>query len=224
MPMIRLLSAQTDQMIGQPETGMGYQTVLVEKKSGVVAEGTVYNCELLDMEREERAALTEDAYQRLFASATTAKAWDIRSIRVVPRSRPLAAARAFGETRFTSGGPAEEASPQNTDAGMTFARFSAYRDDKRITRERSLVEGTYATTWVDAVLNVETGEEAVERYALPDPTPAKFRFRIDPIAGTPYRQGTVQPAFGHEGGGVEVIFDEGTDPGSVTGPRELPEC
>lgn len=222
--MIKLLGSQADQMVSQPETGMGYQTVRIEKKSGELAEGTVYNCELLDMEHERRIALTKAGYQTLLASATTTEALNIKSIQFVPRARSLTASRALGKSRTTADGPATEARPQNTDKNMIFARFSAYRDDKRVTREGSLVAGTYATTWVDARLYVKTGEEAVERYALPNPTPAKFCFRIAPLAGTSYRQGIVQPAHGHAGRGVEVIFDYGTNAGSVTGPTELKEC
>jgi len=221
--MIKLLDSQAAQMVSQPETGMGYQTVRIEKTSGGIAEGTVYNCELLEMEHDRRTALTKAGYQRLLASATTTEAWNIRSIRVVPRPRPLTASCDFRKSRTTADGPATESSPRNTDKSILFARFTAHRDDKRITSVGGLVPGTYATTWVDAVLNVMTGAEAVERYALPDPTPAKFRFRIDPLAGTLYRQGIVQPAFGHEGGGEEVLFDEGCAPGSVTGMKELPE-
>ena len=33
----------------------------------------------------------------------------------------------------------------------------------------------------------------------------------------------VEPAFGHRGGGVEVIFPDGTQPGTVTGPAKIPD-
>jgi hypothetical protein len=40
--------------------------------------------------------------------------------------------------------------------------------------------------------------------------------------GTELRRGIVQPDFGHTGGGVEVLFDNGTDDGTVSGPKVLP--
>ena len=88
-------------------------------------------------------------------------------------------------------------------------RFTAYKTDRRITPKRGLAPGTYATTAEDAK-NVNTGTEAVERYALPNPQPAIYRNKIEPLKDTVYRKGTVQPAYGHKGGGVEVIFDNGT--------------
>jgi hypothetical protein len=36
------------------------------------------------------------------------------------------------------------------------------------------------------------------------------------------RRGIVQPDFGHTVGGVEVLFDNGTDDGTVSGPKVLP--
>ena len=71
---------------------------------------------------------------------------------------------------------------------------------------------------------VSTGEQAVERYALPNPTPAVYRFRIDPTAGTQHQAGIVQPAYGHAGGGVEVLFTAGTAEDTVSGPAVLPEA
>src|SRR5207245_1474422 len=99
--------------------------------------------------------------------------------------------------------------PKKTKQDDVFMRFTAYKNDRRITANNGLLPGTYATTDADS-RNVKTGEQAVERYALPDPKPAKYRFRVVPTKNTEYREGTVQPAYGHKGGGVEVLFDQGT--------------
>ncbi len=44
--MIELLGSQTSALLGQPESGMGYQAVEVEISSGV-RRATVYNADLL---------------------------------------------------------------------------------------------------------------------------------------------------------------------------------
>jgi hypothetical protein len=53
-----------------------------------------------------------------------------------------------------------------------------------------------------------------------------LRDRLTPRRGTvlnaELRRGIVQPDFGHTGGGVEVLFDNGTDDGTVSGPKVLP--
>jgi hypothetical protein len=82
--------------------------------------------------------------------------------------------------------------------------------------------GTYATTAEDGD-KVNTGEQAVQRYALPNPTPACYEFVIRPLAKTVIKQGIVQPANSQPGGGVEVIFANGSHDKTVTRGRTLPE-
>ena len=103
-----------------------------------------------------------------------------------------------------------------------FKRFSAYQNDRRDRPDKSLSPGSYATTEADA-RNVRTGAEAVARYALPDPKPASYVVTVRPNAATSIQTGTVAPAFGQPGGGVEVIFPAGTQPATVTGPTKLPD-
>jgi len=212
-------------MISLPESGMGYQTVEVDSTRGG-RKGIVYNCELLLWEQEPRMPFGEGRYEQILKSATSAETEGIRSIRVVSPQHYFARSendQLFEEIRKrVAGKPATAGEQEKTEKDDVFMRFTAYKDDRRITPQKGLVPGTYATTEEDS-RNVKTGTDAVERYALPDPTPAKYRHKIEPLGGTVYRQGIVQPAFGHKGGGVEVIFDMGTDDHTVTGLATLPE-
>jgi len=221
--MIKLAGTQMSELLSHPETGMGYQTVEI-KFASFIRKATVYNAELLLLEDEPRINLTEDVFQYMVKSASSLQARLIESIRVVRPARPtrpLTAMKKFAAD--LRGKPATEGAEKKTEDGDVFIRFTAYMNDRRITPEGALRPGTYATTEADS-RNVRTGAEAVERYALPDPRPAKYRFQIDPIKDTVYRGGTVQPAYEHKGGGVEVIFDDGTDDGTVTmSPTILPE-
>jgi hypothetical protein len=103
-----------------------------------------------------------------------------------------------------------------------FKRFSAYPNDRRVASDGSLLSGTYATTEQDAK-NVKTGKDAVARYALPDPAPASNVITVRPNKDTDIQRGIVEPAFGQPGGGVEVIFTNGTQPKTVTGPIKIPD-
>lgn len=84
-----------------------------------------------------------------------------------------------------------------------FKRFSAYDHDNRIRDDRSLRDGTYATT-EEGAKNVKTGKDAVARYALPNPQPASYRFTIKPEKDTVIQTGVVESAYEQPGGGVEV--------------------
>lgn len=70
---------------------------------------------------------------------------------------------------------------------------------------------------------MKTGAEAVARYALPNPSPASYRFTIGPDGGTELQKGVAEPAYGQPGGGVEVIVTAGTQPNTVTGPDRIPD-
>jgi len=218
---IKLTSPQLAELLDQPETGMGYQTVQVSYRDRRAPRiGTVLNAELLVWETERRTLLPTP-FETLLKQARSEEATKFRSLEVLTNMRKEAGSVAETSTPADHEGPATDGDPEATEAGELFARFTAYQNDRRITPGKGLRPGTYATTEDDAN-NVATGSEAVERYALPDPKPAIFRFKIDPPQGTVLRRGTVRPAFGHQGGGVEVLFDNGTVDGTVSGPKVLP--
>lgn len=116
-------------------------------------------------------------------------------------------------TQSSSG--ASEAPVEELRDEENFKRFSAYANDRRVTASGALGPGTYATTEADAK-HVKTGRDAVKRYALPNPKPAVYLFTIDPPLRTKLKRGVAQPAYGQPGGGVEVIFVNGSPDKTVT--------
>jgi hypothetical protein len=122
----------------------------------------------------------------------------------------------------SSGVPAKDAIETPTIAGEVFKRFSAYANDRRVTEKKGLTAGTFATTREDAAL-AKTGSDAVKRYALENKTPASNVFTINPPEKTSLNRGIVAPAYGEPGGGVEVIFVNGSPDGTVTGPETIPD-
>jgi hypothetical protein len=120
-------------------------------------------------------------------------------------------------------GGASDADAEKTKDGERFYRFSAFANDRRVTPTNGLLPDSYATTEADGNL-VKTGSDAVERYALPNDDPASYRFSIKPLKDTEIKKGIVQPANNHKGGGVEVIFTQGTTKETVTQPpAKLPD-
>jgi len=218
--MIKLSESQIASLLAKPETGMGYQTVDVRYRAET-RRATVYNAELLLWQQEPQSILNA-AYESLVRTARPFEAQFITSIEVVPPLTLLAERRIYAHAAPpTPGKPATESPLQKTEDADLFERFTAYLNDRRITPQKGLLPGTYATTEADAH-NVRTGSEAVERYALPNPQPAIYRYTIAPHEHTTYRQGVVQPAHGHPGGGVEVIFPDGTHDNTVTRLTVLP--
>ena len=118
--------------------------------------------------------------------------------------------------------PLPNSFPLQTKSPERFVRFSAFRNDRRVHQDGSLLPGTYVTSERDAGCT-PSGFAAVGRYALPNPMPAINRFDIAIPKGTSGLVGTVAPAFGQAGGGVEIELTNGTPPGSVTGPTTILE-
>ncbi len=92
--------------------------------------------------------------------------------------------------------------------GDVFIRLSAFKNDRRILADGSVLPGTYATTLNDMKV-IPSGAAAVGRYALPYRLPACNIYRIIPLPNTPVFFGTVTPNYGLCGGGVEVYFPNG---------------
>ncbi len=218
--MLKLTDAETRVLKGQPETGMGYQLVEATQFDDKTKRGVVYNAELFFYEDESRSILRTLSYPQVLKEATKSTG-QFRSLRVLSRS---AAPITLTERKaaIAKGAPAKDAKVEQTKANEVFKRFSAYQNDSRVQSDGSWSEGTYATTEEDAK-NVKTGKDAVARYALPNPEPARYVFTGRPNKDTDIQKGTVEPAFGQPGGGVEVIFPKGTQPNTVTGPLEIPK-
>lgn len=222
---IKFTESLTTDLLQRPETGMGYQFVEVTTSGNEVRKGIVYNAELLVFEKEPGVGRIAAKYTDLIEQAQSSKD-TVKRVRVLSRSEVQAVyedgtvrfAASFGKNKSSGAADAPE---EETTKSEVFNRFTAYRNDNRITPSGGLVAGTYATTEQDAK-NVKTGEEAVERYALPNPQPAVHVFKIKPPEKTKVKRGVVQPAFGHKGGGVEILFTNGSPSHTVTGPDIIP--
>lgn len=214
----KLSNDQIGYLISQPETGMGYQyveaNIYPNSEKGVVLNAEVFIPKSKIEKIMGRRYLTYSAILKEAESPGL-----VRDLRVISRS-----SLHLGESKFFAAaakGPASEAEISETKEDEVFKRFSAYINDHRITEDGGLVPGTYATTEEDAK-NVGTGSEATERYALPSDEPAIYVFTVKPPRRTKIRSGIVEPANGKRGGGVEVIFEEGSPEDTVTGPRQIP--
>jgi hypothetical protein len=212
-------------LIAQPESGMGYQNVAIELRNGETRYGAAFNAEVLLYSGESPHLLEKisEPNQRLLMLERNELGLgeDIRSLKVLQREGDLSTrVRESSSSRQSSSG-ASEAPVEELREEEKFKRFSAYANDRRVTASGALVPGTYATTEQDAK-HVKTGRDAVKRYALPNPAPAVHVFTIEPPLRTRLRRGVAQPAYGQPGGGVEVIFVNGSPDRTVTGPAQIP--
>ena len=213
------------ELIEQPESGMGYQNVAIELRNGETRYGTAFNAEFLLYSGESPHLLQKisEPSDRLLMleGKQLGLGEEILSLRVLGSEAYVSTRvrESSSSTQRSSG--ASEAPAEELQEEEKFKRFSAYANDRRVTATGALVPGTYATTEKDAK-HVKTGRDAVKRYALPNPAPAVHVFTIDPPLRTRLKRGVAQSAYGQPGGGVEVIFVNGSPDKTVTGPAQIP--
>lgn len=221
--MDKLIQQHSEELLLQPESGMGFQIVRarwsrIMMMDNEFIEGVCFNAELFVQDKELVKILKSFNYEKLLEGIET-KTEFMRDFKVLTSSEirknslinEMMGAKQLIE--IFNGIPRKE---------EIFKRFSAYKKDRRVTPDKGLFPGTYATTKNDSTM-VPSGLSAVARYALPNCWPAKYVFTIKPSQGTKIKCGTVTPAFNQAGGGVEVCFDDGTECDTVERAKDLPE-
>ncbi len=217
----KLYSLDANDLLYRPETGMGYQIVEASKYGqSEIKRFIVYNSQLaIDFDLEFKS------YKRELFSESFSKVLNRSkelmlsspSIRVLNKAEVIQTkALTFSESKRTkkrhSGDKGAKDNPKEYANGTEiFVRLSAFEEDKRIDIEKKrLKPGSYTTTEKDYLECVSTNDDPVDRYALPNDELIKWAFYIKPRSNDTLQRGVVQPAFDHEGGGIEAYFENGT--------------
>ena len=213
-------SSDQRQFLSLPETGMGYQ-IIEAKRYGKTSKDrfVVFNSELvIDLDSKfsdfKRQIITE-GYSRILIKAESLPI-ETSTISLVARSqitefRILTETKKKDRGRHSGGRGAADNPKELADGEEIFVRLSAYENDKRIDFEnKKLIPGTYTTTDSDYRACVRFSDDPIDRYALPNDEEIKWAFYVRPKTNDVLQRGIVQPAFGHDGGGIEIYFKNGT--------------
>jgi len=217
----KLFISDSNTLQHKPETGMGYQIVEATRfgQTGV-KRYIVYNSELVvnldaDFKTYKRQIFSEGFSKVL--NRSNELILETNSIRVLNKAEIIQSkALGFSETkankkRHSGDKGAKDNSQENANGTEVFVRISAYEDDKRIDfGDKKLKPGSYTTTEKDYNECVWTNDDPIDRYALPNDETIKWAFYIKPRTSDILQRGIVQPAFEHEGGGIEAYFENGT--------------
>jgi len=203
-----------------PESGMGYQ--IIEAKLFRKTEKNrfvVYNSELivdLDSQFSDfKRKIIMEGYSTILSKVEKLLI-ETSTISLVPRKqiteyRLLTENKKKEKGRHSGGKGAVDNPKEIASGGELFARLSAYENDKRIDFiKKKLKSGTFTTTNDDYNVCVKTNDDPIDRYALPNDETIKWTFYIQPKKDDIFQRGIVQPAFGHDGGGIEAYFEYGT--------------
>lgn len=218
---------------------MGYQKGVATLSSGGAEVGVILNCSTFVKESDLAGMTSTDFIIAEAYSALQKTTLAVTNIYLIPRPpETLKGVRRASISMFNasvatlsasesviaarSSRAAEHAPITAMIYAELFRRFSAYENDNKVSATRGLLKGTFATTAEDSK-HVTTGKEAIARYALKNKQSANKRFSINPPVSTRLQRGIVEPAHGEAGGGVEVIFVDGTPDYTVTGPEIIAE-
>jgi len=216
----KLTLATSNLLLDKPETGMGYQIVEAFHSKGYYHERfVVYNGEIainddsnFNKYKEEMKFLGyQEVYKRsdfiVLSDVSILKSKDIKEIRSMSQDKITK----FGRHK---GGTAAIENPKKKATGKDwYTRISHYENDKRINFEKNFLKpGSFTTLLRDYVICVQSKDDPIDRYALPSNDIINWAFFIKPLESDNVQEGIVQPAFGHDGGGEEAYFNEGTSP------------
>jgi len=213
--------ASTEALLRLPETGMGFQFVEaivqgVRKPFLVFNAAIAYDVWDLQLsDSHDSASMLLNGTRVVYAIAQAEMMPGHLSLSSITAAPPRLTAAGGGgpvapsalpSTSATVAPPSSLVKSYLLAANRIFHRFSPYNPDRRVNPiNGNFLAGTYATTDSDFPL-VPSGLAAVGRYALPSIQPASHHYQIEAPAHTPVTFGTVAPAFGQAGGGVEALF------------------
>lgn len=214
----KAFSSFSNDLISKPETGMGYQVIEAKKRGRYTKDRfVVYNSELIveldskftDFKRQ----ILNEGFSRVLNKS---EYLSLEDASVIPKSQIkeakfLTESKKRDKGRYSGGSGAKDNPKEYADGEEVFARLSAYENDKRIDFEnKKLKLGSYTTTLNDYLTCKKYDDDPVDRYALPNDEEIQWAFYIQPKSYDQLQRGIVQPAFGHDGGGIEAFFEDGT--------------
>ncbi|MEO8087871.1 MAG: hypothetical protein ABI763_13690 [Bacteroidota bacterium] len=212
----------TQKLLSLPETGMGCQVIDAFKPGRNIKERfIVYNAELaVDYDSrfvEYSNLILAKGFGR---TLNEAEAFPVatESISLVPKmlivqARGITESKKSNKHRYSGGRGAKESPEEKANGSDVFVRLSPYPDDHRIdTSNNRLIDGSYTTPQQDYKDCVIYKDDPIDRYALPykDGETVNWAYYLKPLQGDIVQRGIVQPAFNHDGGGIEAYFKNGT--------------
>jgi len=215
-------STLKQKLLDLPESGMGYQIIdAIPENKYVSSRYIVYNSELIiDLDsqfKEYRNQIIKEGYSRIKSKANLLgfKQFSLVLKSSVTEVRYLSESLEKDKGRYRGGKGAKDNPKEYPDGKEIFVRLSAYENDFRIDFEnKKLKKGSYTTTLADYFTCKKYADDPVDRYALPNDEEIKWAFHIQPKSYDSLQRGIVQPAFGHDGGGIETYFENGTSSGT----------
>jgi len=210
----KLSATQENDLLRQPETGMGYQIVEASKTGNYKREKfIVLNSEIvIEMNEYESDNIYKVINEGIASIKMSADYITLNAVSVLNKNQFRSV---VNEDKSKNEKGAIDNPVENADGKEIFVRLSAFNNDRRVDKiNNCLLPASYTTTMDDYTKCKTSNDDPVERYALPNNNKIKFAFHIQPKKTDSLQRGTVQPANGKRGGGKEAYFANGTSNGT----------
>ena len=207
----QLNASQENQLLNEPETGMGYQIIEASKAGEYLREKfIVLNTQaVIEIDGYEAIYIRSIISEGIHRFKMKADVVTLNSIKVLTEIQFRGIK--VSEPKATKESGATENAVENANGIELFVRLSAFEDDKRVDKiNKCLRAGSFTTTIDDYATCKKINDDPIERYALPNNDTIKFAFYILPKKTDTLQRGIVQPAYNKRGGGKEVYFANGT--------------
>jgi len=226
--MFKLNSTLQFVLLSQPESGMGYQKVMAvtSNPDAVIKHGIVYNAELLFI-RGRTSRHAEGPITKAFWMRQKLPLEKSFGLNVETSAPPASPAFVLRETSAGEKEPSRQRSEARKDQrkGSVQTFLLPTKKDHRITARWRIAARHLCHHRIRRKRKCERGKEAVARlWPCRIPNPASNKWTIQPHKGycNPVMESLSRP-LANQAGGVEVIFTDGTQPGTVTGPEKIPD-
>lgn len=210
----KLSTSQENNLLNQPETGMGYQIVEASKAGHYTREKfLVLNSEIvIEMNGYQDANVRKVINEGISSIKAGANYITLNSVAVLNETQIR---NAVNESKSEKESGAIDNAVENANGEEIFVRLSAFDNVRRVDKiNKCLRTGSFTTTKDDYDKCKTTNDDPVERYALPNNDEIKFAFHIQPEKADSLQRGIVQPANGKRGDGKEAYFANGTAAGT----------
>ena len=210
----KLRASQENDLLRQPETGMGYQVIEAGKAGNYILERfLVLNSEIvIEMNTSTSDNIRRIIREGVYSIKASANYFTLNIISVLNENQFR---NIINESKNENERGAIENPVEYANGIEFFVRLSAFDNDRRVDKvNMCLRAGSYTTTMEDYLKCKAINADPVDRYALPNNDKVQFAFHIQPLKANTLQRGTVQPANGKRGGGKEAYFALGTSSGT----------
>ena len=206
----KLNSYQVQELLKLHETGMGYQFIEAEIGYSQKNKYLVLNSELLIDDTpnilHEVQNVLRNGYRAMLFSSSEVELKNIRLVEILSNYN----IRSFSVSAHAKTGAIHQKKEVTTGSEI-FTRVSAYPNDFRVdTVNNKLIPGSFSTTLIDYNNCKRNQLNPIDRYALPNDELIAWAYHIIPLKVDLLQRGIVEPANNHNGGGIEIYFEQGT--------------